>query len=250
MAELGFGFGLGGEKGVDLGPGSFERRAPQWLSGARARLVAPARAARRSVAPAADVLRPWDRVAAGRLAVEALERVVDDGAEPERIGVGSRRCGLQLVLDEPLVGQVGPALERVGAEHPAHAKVGESTAGTLSGPGQRDRVRETLEQGLDRGGAGRRPPPLEHRHAVGRPATERQGPGELALARRLGPARTPPLGTAGARESVLGGGGSGSGRSKISSRNGDRASAVPSSSQPCQLRKRRSVGRETQEWNR
>ena len=115
---------------------SAARRA--WLSGAAARSArlrsssSPKRAL-----PAADVAGPRDRVVAGRLAVEALERVVDDRAEPQRIGGRLEALRAELVLDEPLVRAGHPALERVGAEHLARAEIARAPRASAAAPGAR-----------------------------------------------------------------------------------------------------------------
>ncbi len=59
--------------------------------------------------------------APGRLGVELLQRLVDEAAEPERVRGRLERARRELVVDEPAVRALDPALERARAERLARA---------------------------------------------------------------------------------------------------------------------------------
>ena len=182
-------------KRLDLIRSAVERRAAGAVERRVARCVAALRrAARRSARrQRADVAGPRDRVAAGRLAVEALERARGRCRRARAGRPRARAAAGELVVDEPAVRALDPALERAGAEHRARAELAEhrrrraAAPGSRSGSGSAAKRREHAA----RDGARDADPP-QRRAPVDVPAAERQRARQLALARRLGGRRDRP----------------------------------------------------------
>src|SRR5581483_6126203 len=128
--------------------------------------------------PAIDVAWTRNRVCPRRLAVEALERLVHDAAEPQRVTLLLQANRLQLVVDEPAVRASDPTLERARADAVPVAKRRQHRLCD-------ERPRKVLLGGVD-------------------VAADRAGAGELALGRRLRWSGHHPLEPTGALQVVLG----------------------------------------------
>ena len=221
------------QEGLDLGPQAVERDRVARAVERRmpCSVAAPSSSSREARLPAADVAAAAGssprRAARGRAA-----RAPGGRSPPSQSGSlsGSSRCGEQLVLDEPPVRALEPALERVGAEHLARARARRAPAGTCSGPGQLARIREAGEQ--RRAPAASSSPTPSRASAASRSAS--QPPSASARASVRAEVASSGAGTARSGPRVRIGGAAS--RSSTSSTNGERASAPPSSSQLCQLR--------------
>ena len=187
--------------GVDLGPR--RARAPRgvpWLSGPPALADRPRSSsspkrslpARRRRRGAGSSRRPGAR---GRAARARRGR-----SPPSHSGsaVGSRRCGRELVLDEPLVRAGDPALERVGAEHAARAADPRAPRASAAAPAARSGSGSPANSASTAPACvGGPDAALEHRPALGRASRRAPAPGRARASvvasdgrrhRALGPA--------------------------------------------------------------
>ena len=220
-AELGLGLGLA-RRGTTR-PASAPARAPRGGPGwarprrptANSSSSSPKRSRQRPTSPGRGI-----ESSPGGSRVEALERLVDDAAEPERVGGRVEPLRRQLVVDEPLVRAGDPALQRVGAEHAARPQLLEHARGAQRAR-QRVGVREPGERGEGAGGVvALDAEALQQLRAVGVPAGSREGPGEQPRGGRLVGLEHGPLRSADPRAGDRGPSPSAATRSQTSSTNG------------------------------
>ena len=213
------------------------------------------RAARRSArSPAPDVAGPRDRVVARRLAVEALERVVDDAAEPERVGVGLERAAARARgRRTTCTSRSTQPSSELALKTSRARRSPRGPSASAQRPGQRGRVGQPFE--LGRGPRPRSSAPTPSRSSArGAPSrgpasasarASSRGGGRLA-GRRARPAR--------ARARVSSRSSAPRGRRRAGRGPRRRTATAPArravlvAALPAQYR--RSVGRETQAWKR